>query len=140
MPYIDNLRILARKEITERRNDALLDQSKDLFAVATDGKVANCPSGLLLCLELALAQVLDDLGQKINVDDCLYLRLVAGGDVGQEPDSFLAYLFLRVREQGREVGERIIVKHHLRLLIGSGYNIANGTQRSSLHFDFIISK
>ena len=65
----------------------------------------------------------------------LHLQLVARGDVGEKPDGFFVDFLFRVIEQRGEVREGVAVQDDLSLLIGSGYDVANGPQRSRLNFD-----
>lgn len=107
------MRILAREQVAERRDGTVLDELRHLFPVAADREVADRPRRLLLRLELALAQILDDLRQQAGIDDGLHLGLVAGRDVRQEPDRLLADLVLGVAQQRREVRKGVAVQDDL---------------------------
>lgn len=71
--YVNNLRIMAAQQLTERRNGSSLNQVCYLLLIAANRQVADGPCGLFLCLELSLRQVLDNLGQKPGVNDGLNL-------------------------------------------------------------------
>lgn len=70
----------------------------------------------------------------------LNLALIAGSDVGQEPNSLLANLVLGMGEQGGEMREGVAVQNHLRLVIGAGHNVAHGSQSGRLHFHFPMAE
>jgi hypothetical protein len=137
---LNHLGVLAVEQVAEGGDDAFADQGRHLLLVAADGQVADGPGGLLLRLEVALAQVVDDLGQEIRVDHRLHLHLVAGGYVGQEPDGLLADFFLRVGQEGGEVGQRVAVQDDLGLFVGSGDDVAHGAERRRLYFHFFVAE
>jgi len=72
----------------------LSDKICHLTLVATDGEVGDGPGGLLLCLELSLAQVTNDHGHQTGLNDRLHLLLVTCSDVRQEPNCLLQHLIL----------------------------------------------
>jgi hypothetical protein len=47
---------------------------------------------------------------------------------------------LRVVEQRVKILQHVEVKHALRLLIGAGHNIPNGSQRCGHHFNLTVAK
>ena len=63
------------------------------------------------------------------------MQLISGGDVREKPDGLFINFLFRMVEQRSEMREGVAVKDDLRLLVSSGYDVADGTQRGRLNFD-----
>lgn len=82
----DEPRVVAREQVAERLDAALLDEVLDLVRRASRGGVANRPRGLLLNVELSIRKQVDKRWDDVGLDDSLRVRarrLVERGAAGE---------------------------------------------------------
>ena len=90
--YLNDFVIRARQEVAKRIDATLGNKVSDLFRLlqTAAGSVANCPTGLFPCLEVAIREEMDQWRNDVGVNDSLNLGRVAGSDVGDSPARFLS--------------------------------------------------
>ena len=135
-----SLRIIRRQQITERYQHTMLQHVRQLLSIPAQAQIFNAPGRFAPRRQNALAQQSYNLGYQIPVDHGLHLRLRARCYIWQEPNRLLFDLSIRVVEQRVKILQRVEVKHALRLLIGTGHNIPDGSQRSGHHFNLLVAQ
>jgi hypothetical protein len=131
---LDDLVVRACKQIAKRLDAAALDQVANLSRLlqTTTSSVADCPAGLLSCLEVTVLEEVDERGDDVGVDDSLDLGRVASGDVGDGPASLLADSVLSGAQQGEQSRERAAVDDDLSLNVISSNNVSDGSKCGGL--------
>jgi GMP synthase (glutamine-hydrolysing) len=78
-------RVRAREHLLERRDDAVVDELRDLVRAAARRRVGERPARLARDLDLAARHERDEHGHDVRLDDGLDLRHRARANVGNEP-------------------------------------------------------
>lgn len=87
--YLNDLRIADIEECAEWGDNSAVGHVEDVFGLSRDGNIRHGPRGFLLGLEISAIQQMNDQRHESCVNDGLNLLLVAGGDVGDEPNCLL---------------------------------------------------
>ena len=85
----NSLVILGSEEVAEGLENTFPAQLDYLRHSAAAGQVGDGPGGLLLSLEVALDEDIDQRLQTVGINHGLDLDRVAGGDVGDGPGALL---------------------------------------------------
>jgi len=129
----DEAGVVAREQVAERLDTALLHEVLDLLGRAARGGVGDGPGGLLLDVELGRPEQVHERRDDVGLDDGLDLLARAGGDVRDRPARLLADALLGRVEQREQPRQRAAVDDALRLAVVARDDVAGGAQGGGLN-------
>lgn len=123
---------------TTHRLTILLDECLHLLGRATVAKIADGKHGLNLDIVLAMQKLVDDTNMHTGTENLLDLRARSRRDVGQGPACQAAYFLDRMRQQGRQSGQRAALEKHIRHLVGAGQQVGHAANGLLLDLQVVV--